>query len=136
MLLKNQENLTEKQRFKFESIRDANYEVSKACIIRENFKNIFGSQSIEEALLLFWKWGASVINSNIDKKKVAKMFNNHLKGLINVMVESFSNAMAERLNGKIQKIKSRDRGYRRLENFRNAILFFQGGLTLYQQNSH
>ena len=130
-LLKNQENLTEKQRIKFESIRAANYQVSKAWQIRENFKDTFHSNNIEEAVKLFCNWGAYVLGSNIKEMiKVAKMFNNHLKGVCNAMVESFSNAMAERLNGKIQEIKTVARGYRTFKNFRSAILFFNGGLQL------
>jgi transposase len=50
------------------------------------------------------------------------------------MVNTFSNAMAERLNGKIQEIKACGRGYRRFENFRSAILFFHSGLSLYPLN--
>ncbi len=42
-----------------------------------------------------------------------------------------SNAMAERLNGKIQEIKLNAKGYRFFENFRAAILFFHGKLCLY-----
>ena len=52
--------------------------------------------------------------------KVAKMFYNQLKGVCN--------AMAERLNGKIQEIKTVARGYRTFKNFRSTILFFHGGL--------
>jgi len=37
------------------------------------------------------------------------------------------------MNGKIQEIKTIGRGYRRFENFRVAILFFCGGLSLYPQ---
>ena len=135
-LLKNTENLTEKQRIKFECIRAANFQVSKAWVIRENFKDIFGSNTMKEAVNLFWKWGANVLNTNINEMvKVAKMFNNHLKGVCNAMVEKFSNAMAERLNGKIQELKSRSKGYRTFKNFRRAILFFNGGLNLYPLNS-
>lgn len=95
-LLKNQENLTEKQRIKFESIRAANYQVSKAWQIRENFKDTFHSNNMEEAVKLFCNWGAYVLESNIKEMiKVAKMFNNHLKGVCNAMVENFSNAMAK-----------------------------------------
>lgn len=54
-------------------------------------------------------------------------FKNHLRGFIN-------NAMAERLNGKIQEVKACGRGYRRFENFKSAILFFHGGLYLYPLN--
>jgi transposase len=132
VLLKNKENLTDNQQIIFEHIQAANYQVSKAWQVREDFKDIFASASIEDAFPLFIKWGASVLNTNIKEViKVAKMFNNHLKGVINALTQSYSNAMAERLNGKIQEIKTVGRGYRTFANFRSAILFFHGGLDLY-----
>jgi len=57
----------------------------------------------------------------------------HLKGVINALISNLNNAMAERLNGKIQEIKLVGRGYGKFESFRNAILFFHGGLQLYLQ---
>ena len=65
--------------------------------------------------------------------KVAKMFTNHIKGVCNALVENISNAMAERLNGKIQELKTVGKGYRNFNNFRSAVLFFNGGLSLYPQ---
>ena len=135
VLLKNKENLTDKQQIIFEHIQSANYQVSKAWQTRENFRAIFGSSSIAEALSLFIKWGNSVLKTNIKEViKVAEMFNHHLEGVCNALVESFSNAMAERLNGKIQEVKAVGRGYRTFRNFRSAILFFHGGLNLYPQH--
>lgn len=133
-LLKNRENLTDKQQIIFEHIQAENYEVAKAWRVREDFRAMFGLQSIEQAISLFIKWGASVLRNDIKEMvKVAKMFNAHLKGVCNALVQGFSNAMAERLNGKIQEIKSTARGYRTFKNFRSAILFFHGGLNLYPQ---
>ncbi len=40
-LLKNEENMTEKQRQKFELIKSSNFEVSKVWHIRENFRSLF-----------------------------------------------------------------------------------------------
>ena len=132
VLLKNKENLTDKQQIIFEHIQAGNYQVSKAWRVRENFKAIFNSENLEHAFSLFIKWGASVLRTNIKELvKVAKMFNKHIKGVINALTTSFSNAMAERLNGKIQEIKTAARGYRTFKNFRSAILFFHGGLDLY-----
>ena len=134
--LKNPENLTEKQRIKFEEISNANYEISRAWRIKENFRAIFGCSSLIEASGLIIKWLTFVSNTNIkEMTKVSEIFKNHLSGVINAMIESFSNAMAERLNGKIQEVKSTGRGYRKFENFRSAILFFHGGLSLYPLNS-
>ena len=67
--------------------------------------------------------------------KVIETFKNHLSGVVNALIDTHSNAMAERLNGKIQEIKTVGRGYRTFKNFRSAILFFHGGLDLYPLNS-
>ncbi len=53
------------------------------------------------------------------------MFEKHLSGVINALITEYSNAMAERLNGKIQELKSIGKGYRTFKNFRSAILFFK-----------
>lgn len=134
-LLKNEENLTEKQRIKFEEIRAANYEVSKAWQAREDFKQSFQNASVEEAEEIFANWNQAVKKSGIAEViKVAEMFANHLRGVLNAMTSTTSNAIAERLNGKIQLLKSVGRGYRKFENFRSAILFFYGKLSLFPLN--
>lgn len=135
LFLKNPENQTQKQLEKFESISEANYEVSRAWRIKENFRDIFGCESIREALTLVVQWINHALKSNINEiTRVVETFENHIIGIINAMVKTFSNAMAERLNGKIQEVKACGRGYRCFQNFRNAILFFHGGLYLYPLN--
>jgi len=135
-LLKNKENLTEKQRIKFAEIRAANFEVSRAWEARETFREVFENASVEESHLIFLEWFEAVKASGIKEViKVAEMFSNHLSGVLNAMTSSLSNAMAERLNGKIQLLKSIGRGYRKFENFRSAILFFYGQLDLFPLNS-
>lgn len=132
IFLKNPENQTEKQRIKFESISQSNYEVSRAWRVKENFRDIFGSPTIEEASRLIFQWVTNAIQTNISEiTNVVETFKAHLKGIVNAMVSTFTNAMAERLNGKIQEVKASGRGYRKFENFRSAILFFHGGLSLY-----
>jgi transposase len=134
-LLKNEENLTEKQRIKFEEIRAANFEVSRAWEARENFKEVFKNASLEESESIFWEWYKSVKTTEIKEViKVAETFSEHLRGVLNAMTSSLSNAMAERLNGKIQLLKTVARGYRKFENFRSAILFFYGKLSLFPLN--
>jgi transposase len=134
-LLKNEENLTQKQRIKFEEIRAANYEVSRAWEARENFKEVFKNAGFEESESIFWEWYQSVKTTKINEViKVAEMFVEHLRGVLNAMTSSLSNAMAERLNGKIQLLKTVARGYRKFENFRSAILFFYGKLSLLPLN--
>ena len=73
------------------------------------------------------------MNGIKEVNKVIMMFLSHSKGVINALICNINNAMAERLNGKIQEVKLVGRGYRIFDNFRSAILFFHGGLDLYPQ---
>jgi transposase len=132
VLLKNKDNLSEKQKLKFSSIQQANLKVGKAWIVRENFKSMFNpTQTPEDALFLFDAWSAASLKLKIGAiSKVVEMFCRHLKGVVYALANKFSNAMAERLNGKIQVLKSISRGYRTFDNFRSAILFFYGGLDV------
>jgi transposase len=130
-LLKNPANHTEAQRIKFEAIAGANYEVGKAWQVRENFKDLFSSDK-EKGHILYFKWLQDAVARKIKEiNKVVDMFNNHFTGVLNALITNFTNAMAERLNGKIQEFKTIGKGYRRFENFRSSILFFHGGLNLY-----
>lgn len=130
--LKDQANLTDKQRMKFEAINNVNYETARAWRIKENFRDITFNQPMEEAFILFSRWCADAVNSKITAIiKVAEMFKRHTAGIVNAMALNKSNAMAERLNGKIQEIKLSAKGYRTFENFRAAILFYHGKLYLY-----
>ncbi|MDY0349502.1 MAG: transposase [Tenuifilaceae bacterium] len=83
---------------------------------------------------LFVNWAQDSFMHGIKEvNKVILMFLSHSKGVINALISNLNNAMAERLNGKIQEVKLIGRGYRVFENFRSAILFFHGGLNLYPQ---
>lgn len=130
--LKDQANLTEKQRLTFEAINNVNYETARAWRIKENFRDITFNQPFEAAFILFSRWCANALKSQINPIiKVAEMFKRHTVGIVNAMALNKSNAMAERLNGKIQEIKLSAKGYRTFENFRAAILFYHGKLHLY-----
>ena len=134
--LKDLANLTEKQRLKFEAINNVNYETARAWRIKENFRDITFNQPFEDAFILFCRWCADALKSQIKAIiKVAEMFKRHTAGILNAMALNKSNAMAERLNGKIQEIKLSAKGYRSFENFRAAILFYHGKLSLYPQET-
>ncbi|MGL1889288.1 MAG: transposase [Reichenbachiella sp.] len=96
-----------------------------------NFKDLFSSDKHSGATL-YYQWAIDAMSENIHEvTKVVSMFNSHISGVVSALINNFSNAMAERLNGKIQELKTVARGYRTFQNFRSAILFFNGGLELY-----
>ncbi len=135
-LLKNQFNLTIKQHYKFEEVLSINTNVSLAWRLKESFKSLFNSPNYQQAHSRFSDWRDFCNWEDIAEiSKVTKMFTNHIVGVCNALVETLSNAMAERLNGKIQEIKTIGRGYRTFDNFRSVILFFNGGLNLYPRQT-
>ncbi len=58
------------------------------------------------------------------------MVRKHLWGILNAIIASVSNSLAECKNTRIQKIKSSACGFRNRDRFRRAILFHFGGLDL------
>ena len=108
------------------------------AILRDNFGstgNLVKSASLEEAEEIFENRNNAVKKSGIAEViKVAAIFANHLRSVLNAMTGTTSNAIAERLNGKIRLLKAVGRGSRKFENFRSAILFFYGKLSLFPLN--
>lgn len=134
--LKNAENQTRKEQASFGQISELNLKTSVAWRIRENFKSLYECESPKAALNFFLRWQEHARASGIKPiVKVAETFGRHIKGIINHFYDRESNAMAERLNGKIQELKVIGKGYRNFEQLRIAILFFFGKLDLVSHKS-
>jgi len=136
VLLKNQENLKESEHLKFKLIEQENLLVSRAWKAREDFKSMCNYKNTKaQASLLLNIWINKTRQISSDAvQKVVNTFSNHFNGVANALRLKYNNAMAERLNGKIQEIKTVSRGYRTFQGFRSAVLFFHGGLDLYPKN--
>jgi transposase len=63
--------------------------------------------------------------------QAGRMVRRHIDGIVNTVVLGATNAAAESMNSRIQRIKAMACGYRNRERFRNAILFHLGWLDLY-----
>lgn len=134
--LKDVSKFTDKQAKLFQEINNVNFETARAWQIKENFRDIVFGQQPEVAMQLFDNWCEHAEKSAIAPIiKIVKMFKRHRKGIINAIEMNKSNGMAERLNGKIQETKTSAKGYRTFENFRAAILFYHGKLSLYPQET-
>ena len=134
LFLKDTARLTDKQQIKFDAIVNANYEVSRAWRIKEDFRDIIkGKLDRAEAFTLYMMWRQRALAANIPEiTKVIEMFDRHQKGIINALCMGRNNGKAERMNGSIQELQTVGRGYRDVERFRIAVLFFYGDLTLHK----
>ena len=136
IFLKKKENMTENQLTRFQEIQAMNLKTSQAWMAKENFKEFFNSQTINDGKFFFAEWYNDVKERSLTKMiKVGEMLIKHSEGLLNYIKHPINNSIAEWINGKIQEIKTIGRGFRNFENFRTAILFFLGKLNLYPQTS-
>lgn len=136
VILQNEDNRTEKQKEIFQRVQKSNLEVRKAWKLRDDVQSLFESKSLKEALQYARLWIDRVLESGIQEVgTVARRFQNHCQGVGHALGHPQSHAKAERWNGKIQEIKAIGRGDRKFENFRAAVLFFNGGLKLDPQLS-
>ncbi len=136
LFLKNPENMTAKQSTRFKQIQELNLITSQAWTAKENFKEFFESETINDAKFFFAEWYHDIKDRSLTHMiKVGKMLIAHSEGLLNYIEHQITNSIAEWLNGKIQEIKTVARGFGKFDNFRIAILFFLGKLDLYPQET-
>ena len=81
---------------------------------------------------IFWLGCIWAIHGHSPLRQVIEMFDRHEKGIITALCMGRNNGKAERMNGSIQELQTVGRGYRDVERFRIAVLFFYGGLTLHK----
>ncbi|MGC4128199.1 MAG: ISL3 family transposase [Bergeyella sp.] len=127
-VLKNRENRTEQQQKNFEQMLKDNLLTAKAWQIRENFKYLF--QISEDIELHYNLWKENAISQSINAvNDVIKTFDNHLTGIFNAITTQTSSAKHENMNGKIQSVIAKARGFLNFDRFRINTLFHFGKLN-------
>lgn len=132
--LRSEATLNEKQKQSLDALSGLELKTAHVWAFKECFRQFFACRTEYGALVFFRQWyEAALTLGNTHLTKVAQMLNRHLDGLLAYIRYRLTNALAENLNGQIQRIKTNARGFRRFANFRVAILFFLGKLDLYPQ---
>ncbi|MHB8719713.1 MAG: ISL3 family transposase [Candidatus Dormibacteria bacterium] len=127
-----EENVPERHRDRFALLRDADLTTARAWAIKENLRILWSYARRGWALRHWKRWYFWATHSRLPAViSVARMIKRHLQGVLNFYPKHITNAAAEGLNARIQKIKSSARGYRNNDHFKTAIYFHCGGLNLY-----
>jgi len=132
--LSGQESLTDAQRARFEAVYKQELETGKAWAYKEMLRDLWHHDSESSATLFFQDWYKRVIHTKLKPlKQVATTIKERLANVVSYCTHGITNAVAEGMNSKIMSIKRRVGGYRNRENFKTAIYFYCGGLSLYPQ---
>jgi|SRR5712671_2278923 len=130
--LTREKNLSEEQEATFEGLKNSALKTARAWGIKENLANLWSYTSPGWAKRFFGKWYQWALRSRLAPvKKVAAMIQRRLENVITYCKHFITNAVAEGLNSKIMSIKRHAGGFRNPKNFKTAIYFHCGGLSLY-----
>lgn len=121
--LKNKNNLKEKQKEKLVKMCKMNLQTAKAYRLKIAFQSIYNTDYTKEfAEYEFKEWMQWALKSNLSEfKNVARTVGAKMKGIINYFESKLTNAVLEGSNSIIQSIKSRARGYKKIQNFKAMI---------------
>lgn len=130
--LKNDANLTEKQRAKKEVLLQKHLKTGRACMMREELQSIYeSSDGREEAEAAFKKLCSWIMHSKLEPmKKFCKMLREHWNEILNYFDNKYTNAILEGINSIIQNIKRRARGFRNEEYFETMIYLVCGEIDI------
>ena len=130
--LRNPENMTTKQAGFLARVKRLALRTARAWAIKEHAMCLWHYVSRGWARRAWKAWISWAMRCRLEPvKAVARLVKRHLDGIINAIVLRATNAGAESINSRIQKVKRMANGFRNRERFRNAIYFHLGGLELH-----
>ncbi len=121
-LLKNQADLTEKQREILERVYEADPILKRAPQLKEHFRAIFETvQTLEDARKQVQKWIGKAYKHHVFPTVITTM-QTWLNSILNYFHHRTTNSPSEGINNKIKLVKRRAYGFRNFANFRLRIL--------------
>jgi len=113
-------------------VRHTKLKTGRAWAIKEMLMTLWAYRYPGAAARHFTAWYAWAIRSRLEPiKRVARMLRRHWPNIETFFTHRITNAGAESMNSKIQKLKVLARGFRNRDRFKHAIYFHLGGLDLY-----
>jgi transposase len=130
--LRNPVNMSWHQRRAFTSLRNSALKTARAWAMKDFAAQLWHYKHRTWAMkgwkrLINWMSRSRLA----PMKKVASTLKKHLWGIINAVILNADNSHAESINSRIKTVKTRARGFRNKQRFRDAIYFHLGGLQLY-----
>jgi len=130
--LYSRENLPERHKDRFQSLKGMHLKTARAWAIKESFRDLWEYRRITWALRHFKAWFFWATHSRLKPViEKARMFRKYLSQILTYFRYRITNAVSEGLNSKIETIRKMAYGFRNREHFKTAIYFHCGGLNLY-----
>lgn len=134
IFLKNESNLTVKQKARKMEISRLGLKSWRAMKIRECFQDIYKATTSEEFEKLLHKWYYWATHSRLEPmKQVAKTIKRHWDGVLHWKDSQINNGVLEGLNSILQAAKRKARGYK-FKHFKTIAFLITGKLNFDRVN--
>lgn len=135
-LLKNESNLTSKQKKHRERLSQMNLQTMKALRMREAFQTIYQADSMETFLDLLNQWHHWVTHSRLEPMiRAARTLKKHWNGIVKWKESHINNGILEGLNSVVQAAKRKARGYKS-KHLKTIAYLLTGKLNLQRFNPY
>lgn len=129
--LKNEENRTDKEREKFDELKDGTLKTARAYRLKETLQSVYadydGYPEDGEKQLKYWYFWAT--HSKLKPMiKTAKTIKAHWDGVLRWFETKLTQGLVEGINGMIQAAKRKARGFRSFRKLRTMIFLVAGKL--------
>ena len=126
------ENIPDNRRQEFDSLKAKDLKVCRAWAIKENIRHMWDYRYETNMRKYFKRWYFWASHCRLEPmKKAAKTLKGHIDNIVTFAIHRITNALAEGINTKIEKIKRMACGFRNRNHYRTAIYFHCGGLDLF-----
>jgi len=129
-----EDNIPDWRRGEFEILKAKDLRICRAWAIKENLRHLWNYRYEANMRKYFKRWYFWATHSRLQPiKKAAKTLKTHIDNIVTYARHRITNALAEGINTKIEKIKRMACGFRNRDHYRTAIYFHCGGLDLFPQ---
>lgn len=130
--LHNEENLSDRQMAKKESLAKMNLKTGRAYAMKCELQDIYQTETHpNEAKIRLEDLCSWMMHSRLEHmKSFSRLVRGHWDDIMNYFYYHYTNAVLEGINSVIQQIKTRARGFRNPEYFKTMIYLVCGGLDL------
>ena len=128
--LKRPERLMPEELSELARLRRSQLQTGRAYNYIDSLRSLMNTAEPEAAERALWQWTRWVLRGRIEEMKdVARTIRRHWEGIVAYLWTRINNGTAEALNGIIQTVKRKSRGFRTIENFRLMIYLVASRLT-------
>jgi transposase len=119
LLLKNYETLDQEKQTRLAQLLQANAPLLTIHTMKEQFREFWEKDSIEQAIPFLHAWCTDAENSGVKElRKIATTLMHHSHGLLNYYFHRISCGLVEGINNKIKTLKRQAYGFRDMTYFK------------------